>query len=107
MCLGKNWPGSSFSSNSWGISSVRFLARVFTFGVSFIPFLQILDYTIQMHRLLPLVATAYGFHFAGQALTERLRMLEKEHIHGEYYVYRALMGLMLGHPYPQCTERVR
>ncbi|CAM9289866.1 unnamed protein product [Scytosiphon promiscuus] len=43
---------------------------------------QVLDYTIQMHRLLPLVAAAYGFHFTGQQLMLRLRRLEREHVHG-------------------------
>ncbi|CAN0038172.1 unnamed protein product, partial [Hapterophycus canaliculatus] len=43
---------------------------------------QVLDYTVQMHRLLPLVAAAFGFHFTGQKLMLRLRRLEREHIHG-------------------------
>eukprot|EP00904_Undaria_pinnatifida_P002062 jgi/Undpi1/11857/HiC_scaffold_4.g01556.m1 len=47
------------------------------------PAVQILDYTIQMHRLLPLVATSYGFHFTGQALISRLRKLERDNIHGK------------------------
>lgn len=52
------------------------------FCVLFILF-QVLDYTIQMHRLLPLVAAAFGFHFTGQKLMLRLRRLERDHIHGE------------------------
>ncbi|CAB1107019.1 unnamed protein product [Ectocarpus sp. CCAP 1310/34] len=43
---------------------------------------SVLDYTIQMHRLLPLIASAYGFHFAGVDLKLRLRRLEREHVHG-------------------------
>ncbi|KAG5177808.1 oxidase precursor [Tribonema minus] len=38
--------------------------------------LQVLDYTVQMHRLLPLVATAYAFHSAGRAMQQRLARLE-------------------------------
>lgn len=37
-----------------------------------------------MHRLLPLVATAYGFHFTGQSLASRLHRLERKHVHGEH-----------------------
>lgn len=48
---------------------------------------QIMDYTIQMHRLLPLVAAAYGFHFTGQSLMRRLRRLEREHVHGEVFFF--------------------
>lgn len=48
-------------------------------------FFQVLDYTIQMHRLLPLVAAAFGFHFTGQSLMRRLRRLEREHVHGELF----------------------
>ncbi|CAN0060088.1 unnamed protein product [Ascophyllum nodosum] len=44
---------------------------------------QVLDYTIQMHRLLPLVAAAFAFHFTGQAVMARLRRLERVHVHGE------------------------
>ncbi|CAM9695028.1 unnamed protein product [Discosporangium mesarthrocarpum] len=44
---------------------------------------QVLDYTIQMHRLLPLLVTAYAFHFTGRVLAARLQALEREHIHGE------------------------
>lgn len=44
--------------------------------------LKVLDYTIQMHRLLPLLAETYAFHFTGRALTTRLRRLEEQHIHG-------------------------
>ncbi len=49
---------------------------------SYAPSVQILDYTIQMHRLLPLLAAAFGFHFTGQSLMQRLRRLEREHVHG-------------------------
>jgi hypothetical protein len=37
--------------------------------------MQVLDYTMQMHRLLPLVATAYAFHFTGKAMLARLAAL--------------------------------
>lgn len=37
--------------------------------------LQVLDYTVQMHRLLPLVATSYAFHCAGRAMQLRLKQL--------------------------------
>jgi hypothetical protein len=37
--------------------------------------MQVLDYTMQMHRLLPLVASAYAFHFTGKAMLARLAAL--------------------------------
>ena len=37
---------------------------------------QVLDYATQAHRLLPLLATAYCWHFAGDVMTARLRELE-------------------------------
>lgn len=36
-----------------------------------------------MHRLLPLLAAAYGFQFTGQAMAGRLAKLEREVVHGE------------------------
>jgi len=52
-----------------------------------------LDYTIQMHRLLPLLAAAFGFHFTGQSLMQRLRRLEREHVHGEDAWHPATLSL--------------
>ena len=46
--------------------------------------LQVLDYTIQLHRLLPLVASSYAFHFTGRAMLDRLADLVSFLTHEQY-----------------------
>ncbi|CAM9432342.1 unnamed protein product [Chrysoparadoxa australica] len=51
---------------------------------------QVLDYTIQLHRLLPLLSCAYAFHFTGVAMEKQLQLLESGGAGSEEHVNAAM-----------------
>ncbi|XP_067115839.1 peroxisomal acyl-coenzyme A oxidase 1 isoform X1 [Osmerus mordax] len=57
---------------------------------------QILDYQTQQHKLLPLLATAYAFHFVGQYMNQTYHRITGDISHGDFSELPELHALSAG-----------